>query len=131
MESFDHPDCLGGPHFDRDLFCGGRMTRLHKGASVPKQTKSQKQAERLQLQLLEKQLNAGEMEMPEFSVPEAPPAPPPAAPPASISPDTTDAEREARRKSARRLNSGTGTIFAGETGGYSGAGLGGKKTILG
>lgn len=129
MVEFDHPDCLGGPHFEPDLVFNGRLTRLCKGAKAPQMSKSQKQAEKLQLKLMQQQLkqSSAGIEMPEIEMPAAPPpAPPP--PPGAASSDVADAEQEARRKASKRTNFGAGTLFAGETGGYS---LGGSKTLLG
>ena len=131
MTEVEHPDCLGGPHFEPDLVCNGRLTRLCKGAKAPQMSKSQKQAEALQLRLLKQQLKQSKqgMEVPGIEIPEAPPPPPPAPPPppGAASSDVADAEQEARRKASKRTNFGSGTLFAGETGGY----LGGNKTLLG
>jgi hypothetical protein len=127
MTEVEHPDFLGGPHFEPDLVFNGRLTRLCKGAKAPQQTAAQKKAERLQLKLLRQQLkqSAEGIEMPSIEIPEAPASPPP--PPAAVSSDVADAEQEARRKASKRTNFGSGTLFAGETGGY----LGGNKTLLG
>ena len=129
MTEVEHPDCLGGPHFEPDLVFNGRLTRLCKGAKMPQPTKSQKRQEALSLRLMQQQLKASKqpmgIEMPSLEIPQAPPPPPP--PPSAMSSDVMDSEQEARRKASKRTNYGSGTIFAGETGGY----LGGQKTLLG
>jgi len=131
MTEVEHPDCLGGPNFEPDLIVNGRLTRLCKGAKMPQPSKSQKQQEALSLKLMKQQLKASKkpVEMPSFEMPEMPAAPPPAPPPppGAMSSDVMDSEQEARRKASKRTNYGSGTIFAGETGGY----LGGQKTLLG
>lgn len=122
---------LEGPHFELGLIdARGRLTRFCKGAKAPKQSKQSKRNERLQGQVLEKQLkDSQEFEMPEFPTPEPVlPAPPL---PSVTSSDTIDAARRTRQQAGKRTNSGRGTIFAGETGGYRAAGLGGQKSILG
>lgn len=125
----DHPDTLGGPHFDRALFgLGGRLVRLHKGGGKPKgPSASQLALEKKQLELADAQL--AEMERQRLQpTPEAPKALPAMAPPTSTnSADTAQAEADARRKSLRRMAPGRSTIFAGETS----AAVGGRKTILG
>lgn len=124
----DHPDTLGGPHYDRALFGpGGRLTRLHKGAKPSDPSPSQVKLEKEQARLVQEQL--AEMERQRLQpTPEAPKALPPMAPPsATNSADTAQAEADARRKALKRMAPGRSTIFAGETS----ASVGGRKTILG
>lgn len=120
-----------GPHYEPGLIdARGHLTRFCKGQKAPQQTSQQKRNERLQEQLLKKQLTASnEFEMPE--IPAAPPVLPAPPPPTATSADTIEAGRYARKQAGKRTNSGTGTIFAGNTGGYKPAGLGGQKTLLG
>lgn len=69
------------------------------------------------------------MEMPEVPIP--PPAPPAPPPPSGTSADQIEAGNDAKRKAYQRTNAGRNTLFAGETGGYKAANLGGAKTLLG
>lgn len=99
-------------------------------ASKPKgPSKEQKQAEKLQLTLLQKQLAASEkpLEMPTL-IPLAP-APPPPPPPSATSADAVEAGQSQRRQAASRTNVGRKTLFAGETGGAT-QNLGGMKTLF-
>lgn len=69
-------------------------------------------------------------EMPSVEIPEAPapvPAPPP---PSTSSADVEDAAAEARRASSRRYGL-LKTTYAGDTGGYGAAPMGGRKSLLG
>ena len=79
--------------------------------------------QREQLELAKKPLELPKIEQPK-------PQPPPPPPAVASSSDVAQAEEDARRKAAQRTNAGRGTLFAGETGGYSGA-LGGRKSLLG
>jgi hypothetical protein len=128
MNDIDHPETLGGPHFDPAIIGpNGRLQRFHKGPKTKKPTSSQLLLERKQAQLIDAQL--AEMERQRLQpTPEAPKALPALAPPTSTnSADTAQAEADARRKSLRRMAPGRSTIFAGETS----AAVGGRKTILG
>jgi hypothetical protein len=77
----DHPDTLGGPHFDRGLFgADRRLLRLHKGPKPQDPTPGQLKLEKEQTKLVEAQL--AEMERQRLTpTPEAPkplaPLPPP------------------------------------------------------
>ena len=99
----------------------------HKGGGRPRRDR---RAERLQRQLMREQLRQARrrIRIPDFHVP--PPPPPAAPPPSQTSSDVLDAEQQARRRARRRTNANRGTLFAGETGGYS-PGLGGGDTLLG
>jgi hypothetical protein len=124
-------DPILGPNYEPGLIDSrGRLTRFCKGAKAPQQTSQQKRNERLQESLLKKQLKQStEFEFPEMPAPlPVLPAPPP---PTATSADTIEAGRYARKQAGKRTNTGTGTIFAGNTGGYKPAGLGGQKTLLG
>lgn len=124
-------DFIPGPHFEPGLIGpDGRLVRLHKGAKAPQQTSQQKRNERLQEQLLRKQLKESQnFEMPEL--PAAPPVLPAPPPPTATSADTVEAGRYARRQAGKRTSAGRSTIYAGETGGYRTASLGGGKSLLG
>lgn len=100
-------------------------------AKAPKASDEQVQNDRLSAELMKEQLKQAKKPpvIPDIKVP--PPAPPPPPPPSTSSADAVDAAREARIQASRRLNSAKGTLFAGETGGYKGSGLGGAKTLLG
>jgi len=124
----DHPDTLGGPHFDPAMIgADRRLCRLHKGAKPKGPSWSQIELEKKQGKLIDEQL--ADMERQRLlPTPEAPKALPAMAPPTSTnSADTAQAEADARRKSLRRMAPGRSTIFAGETS----AAVGGRKTILG
>lgn len=114
------------PETNRTKFLFTEGLKRFKGAAVPKVNK---QKERLELQLMQAQLAQAnrKIEIPHVAVPPAPLPPPP--PPGASSSDALDAESDARRKALRRTNTGAGTLFAAETGGY----LGGSpaNTLLG
>lgn len=123
---FDSP-FPDGPHYEPGLFSpNGKLIRFHKGGAAPVVNRA---AERLQMKLLKSQLKQSKkgVHMPAIPVPE--PTPPSAPPPSQTSSDVLDAEQEARRAAGRRTNNGSGTLFAGNTGGYRG--LGGTRTLLG
>lgn len=128
----DHPDTLGGPHFDRDLIGpGGRLNRFCKGQSAPKQTAGQKKSEELNMQLMQKMLSQKPEKMPNISIPPAPPPVdiPPA--PSQSSADVEDADQEARRAAGKRYGL-LKTTYAGATGGYGGSKpMGGARSLLG
>ena len=126
----DFHDTFGGPHFDPGLIGpDGRLSRLHKGASKPKEpSRAQIELEKTQQRLADEQL--AEMERQRLMpTPEAPKPLPPLPPPSSTgAADEEQAAADARRKALKRMSPGRSTIFAGET---SGSSLGGRKTILG
>lgn len=98
---------------------------MGKAPSAPKQTPAQLEAERLNNELLRVNLaNARKpANVPDLRVPEATlfaPAP------ARNAADVLAAEEAARKKSAKRTNTGRGTLFAGNTGAPVG-----MKTLLG
>ena len=87
-------------------------------AKPPKQTDQQQKTEALSMQLMQEQLKQAKAPI---VLPDVKPIKPivPAPPPVTLSSDVAQAAEEARRKAARRTNASVGTIFAGETGGYS------------
>lgn len=128
----DHPDTLGGPAFDRDLIGpDGRLSRLCKGQSAPKQTAAQKKAEQLNIEMMQKMLKQKQPEMPHINIPPAPePVDIPPAPSQS-SADIEDAAQEARRNAGKRYGL-LRTTHAGNTGGYGGKKpMGGARSLLG
>lgn len=137
----DHSDFIGGPHFEADLIGpSGRLARLHKGgASIPKPTKKELEAQKKQEKQFAQMMRQMSRPIPMPEMPTIPLIPPPVEvpppPPASqSSSDIEDAEQEARRQSGRRYGF-LKTTHAGNTGGYmssSGATpLGGGRTLLG
>lgn len=93
------------------------------GGKPPSQSSEQKRAQSLQISLLEKQLEQSKdpLDLPRLKIPK-----PPAPPVVQNSKDVELAAAEARQRALRRTNTGRGTLFAGETGGY-----GRKSTLLG
>lgn len=97
----------------------------------PKQSDAAKANEELSTKLMEEQLKQAKtpLDIPNIAPPK--PIPPPAPPAMSSSADVAQAQDSARQAALKRTNSGRGTLFAGETGGYKPGALGGAKTLLG
>lgn len=130
----DLPDSLGGPHYDRGLIGpDGRLSRLCKGQSAPKQTASQKKAEQQQAKMMQQMLKQSSkpIETPSFTMPEIP-APIPIPPsPSQSSADVEDADQEAKRAAGKKYGL-LKTTYAGATGGYGGGKpMGGSRSLLG
>jgi hypothetical protein len=96
-------------------------------AKAPQQSSSSKKLEALQTEALQQQLDDAKkpVVLPKIDVPK--PLPPPAIPQNSA--DAAFAEQQARQRALKRTNAGRGTLFAGETGGFSPTG--GSATLLG
>jgi hypothetical protein len=100
-------------------------------AKAPKQSDSQRKAEKLQMEMLKMQIRQAklaELQGPPKIEPLKPPLPSP-PPPGSTSADTLQAEEDERRRAAGRINTERGTLFARETGGYRSV-LGGGSTLF-
>jgi hypothetical protein len=97
------------------------------GGKPPPQTAAQKQAEALQMELMQAQLAASKkpMEIPQIKVPD--PAPPPPPPPSQTGSDVLSAEQEARRQAAKRKGIQS-TLLASKTNMNA---LGGAQSLLG
>lgn len=89
----------------------------------PKISDVERKAQQQQLRLMREQMEAADRPV---SIPKIPKPIPPPPPPTESSADIEAAMDDQRRKAAKRRNSGSGTLFAGETGGYRGT-----QTLLG
>ena len=98
-------------------------------AKPPKQTDEQLKNEKLTNELLKQQLEDAKkpVVIPDIKIPAPVVTPPPPPPISGSTSDQFQAAQDAKKKAYGRTNSGRGTLFAGETGGYKAP----TKTLLG
>lgn len=94
-------------------------------------TKTQKENDKLNNQLLKAQLKNMNKEEPEMPVYTPPPMPKYAPPPSSTSADAEAAAMEARKKAARRRGFARSKLGAGNTGALGSSGSGGSAVAQG